>query len=158
MGIRRIEQLKRKKPFSPWDILPYAVILCVIGILFILFVFMREDKIRGVDIYSENTLICSYSFTDGLAVTDGYDGRVSAQAEEGMLFLTVYDEAGGFNRLLIDKQARSVRVIDADCSFHRDCTLMKEITTNEGVIVCLPHGLKIVASGEMGVDSELILG
>ncbi len=156
MGLKRIEQVKGRKPFSIWDVLVYALLLGVVLFLLLFFLLGKSEGIEGIRIFVQDELACSYSFGEGLQVEDTFFDKVNIREEGDFVYLTVGSEEG-YNVVQIDCKARVAQVIDADCSFHKDCTYMKEISSEDGAIICVPHGVKVVAlGGEEGVGAPVL--
>ncbi|MCI8343738.1 MAG: hypothetical protein HFE25_04750 [Clostridia bacterium] len=148
MSLRRIEQVKGKKPFAVWDLLIYGVLAVFIAVLFIVFVFGgNRDRTAGIRLVFREQVVYTYSFQEGGKAAQGWENRVALRTEGDTVFLTFYSDEEGkrFNTLMLDLKNGSAKMTNANCSRHKDCTFMEEITTQKGVIVCVPHGLKVLA-------------
>ncbi len=148
MSITRVEQVKKRKPFALWDLLVYGVIAAVIVILFAVFVFAADNTtITGVRIEREGTLLYTYTFGSGGEVVPAGEGLFEEQEKDGVVYVTVYQDTRHerYNILEINPNARTVKMHETNCSRHKDCMYMEEISTVSQVIVCVPHGLKILA-------------
>lgn len=162
MALRQIEQVKKRKPFALWDLAVYGALAMFIVILFIAFVFTADrSPIDGIRFVYDEETVYSYSFADGSFVADGWENRIEEERDGNELVVTFYeDEARSeYNVITIDLQRRAAKVTDTNCSRHKDCMYMKEIATVDGVIICVPHGLKILAlNGEENWGDGPILG
>ena len=72
---------------------------------------------------------------------------VEERSEDDLVYVTVYrdGEKGKYNTLVIDTEKRTIKMYETNCSAHKDCMYMAEISAVNGVIICVPHGLKITA-------------
>ncbi len=150
MAVKHIEQVKNGKPFRPADLIIYAAIAAVTIAFFIAFVFTRVSPpleklyadIGGIRVFS-------YDFiADVLTVAGGFEDRVASEETDGKLTVTVKTKKGGYNTVLIEKSGRA-SVSDSDCSFRRDCVHTAAITDAGGMIVCVPHELKIYSTRDI---------
>ena len=160
----RLEEIKKRKPFAVWDLLIYAILVAVILLLFGLFVFGGSGKAAsGIKITSLNgKVIYTYQYgkNKGEIAADWAD-RVEEKKENGILIVSIYfnDEKKDFNVLEIDTSAKTAFMRDANCSFRKDCTKTKSISSERDIIVCLPHKIKVCAlGGENGEISGPIIG
>lgn len=145
-----LEEVKKRGLFASWDLLVYAVLFVLIVLLFLVFVFGgTREQAAGIRVSVEGVEVYTYTYGQGGAVAVGWEKRVDEHEENGLLRVTVYtdEQLHGYNVIEIDEENKSARVIDANCSYHKDCTLMAAVTSESGVIVCVPHGLKILALG-----------
>lgn len=159
MSLSRVEQVKKRKPFAPWDLLVYGLLAVLILVLFAVFVFGADKSpVSGFRIESEGKVIYSYSFEKGAEIPAEFRESVSEKREDGFLFVTVTEEGGhGYNVLKIDLARKTAKMVDTDCSRHKDCLYMAEIASKSGVIVCVPHGLKVLAlDGEEDFDHPVL--
>lgn len=148
MSYQRVEQVKKRPPFALWDLLIYGLLAVAVVVLFIVFVFKADKSaIDGVQILFNDKVAYTYSFDEGGKPSEGFENRFTLAEEEEKLILTVYadGEREHFNRVEIDVESKSVKVTDSNCSRHRDCVFMDEIKTKSGVIICVPHAMKIIA-------------
>ncbi len=148
----RIEEIKKRKPFAIWDLLIYGILIAVILLLFGIFVFGGSGKAAdGIQITNlDGKLIYSYEYgkPKGKIALEWQD-RVEEKQEEGTLLVTVYFDAEkkDYNVLAIDLEKKTAKMRDANCSFRKDCTNTKAVTSERDIIVCLPHKLKVCALG-----------
>ncbi len=147
MKKRSVEDVKNGKYFSVWDIIPYAVVLVVAVALMLVFLLPDKEKMSGFYVEYGETRILSYDFpSDEFTVTSGCEDGVAVK-EENDGYTVEINTADGFNVFFVDKQNRTVKMIEADCSFTRDCTYMPAMEESGDSIICVPHKLKIIASG-----------
>lgn len=148
MGTQRIKFVKEKKPFAPLDVIVYAALAVLVAVLFAVFVFGADKTpLTGIRfVYGEETVF-TYSFADGASVSAGWEDRIAVEEEGDLVRVTFYADAEKteYNVLAIDKAQRMAKMEDANCSRRKDCMYMRPIETVSGVIVCVPHGLKITA-------------
>lgn len=149
--MNRIEEIKKRKPFAVWDLLVYGILVAVILALFIGFVFVnRGGHAKGIQITLHGTPVYTYEYGKGGRAEKGYESYIEEQTENGIVLVKIYSDETRkeYNLLAIDPQKRSAVMRDANCSFRKDCTHMPAVTSDLGVIVCLPHGLKVLALGQ----------
>lgn len=160
MAFRQLEQVKKRKPFALWDLLVYAVLALFIVVLFVVFVFAADKSpIDGIELVYDEKTIYTYSFTDGAEIAKGWESRIEEQTDGDILTVTFYEDEARteYNVISIDLAARTAKVTDTNCSRHKDCMYMKPVATPDGVIVCVPHGLKILAlNGEENWDDPVL--
>lgn len=142
--MNRISEIRSRKIFSAWDLFFYAA-LALLTVLLLLAVFLpkKGEEFAGIEILIGGETAYVYRFGEGGNVQKGYESAVREETEDGRVTVTVLTEQG-FNAIVIDETARSVFMRDSDCSFRRDCTRMKQISSASGAIVCLPHDLKVL--------------
>ena len=165
MSLKKVEQVKKDRFFKIWDVLIYAVVALVIAALF-LTVFLTRDTsaLTGVEGYYNNSLAFSYDFekqslnivlTANVRETEGEEGTVTLIfCEDGGSF----DEMRGYNIIVIDRSARTVKVTQTDCSNREDCVHTPAIQDSSGSIVCTPHRLRIIASDYASDGENLPIG
>lgn len=168
MSIKATEQLKKQRLFYSSDIIIYVIVAVLIVALFWVFVFTKPvinlSKVNFV--YSDGIegerVIFSYDFTtEKYVIAEGIWTDLIEVTEQdfGYLVKVGYPTAKTveYNLVKIDKSG-SVSVIDADCSFHKDCVKFPPITDGSGVIICVPHKLTIETEGSGDVGGDIILG
>ena len=143
--------MRNGKPFRPADLAVYGVIAVVIAALFLAFaVFKREGDATEIIAESNGERVFVYSFADGsLILNENFSGLVAKDVKDGVYTVVIYTdkEKTAFNTVIIERDGTTY-VSDADCSRRKDCTHMKAIDESGGTIVCVPHGLKIYATGD----------
>lgn len=144
MSGKKLDSIKSEKYFRVWDLVVYGVLALVIAALFLAVFLSRDDSpAGGIKISSYGTAVCVYDYqADKFTVFDGEIMEIESQSEEEVR-LIFHAERGGYNKIVIDKINKSVRVSDADCSLHRDCVFTPAITDNGSAISCPPHNMKI---------------
>ncbi len=157
MSLERVEEVKKRRPFSLWDILVYGVLAAFILILFVVFVFTADrSPISGIKIIYGGETVYSYAFDGDEEIASGWTDKIATEKNGEEYFVTLKTEKG-FNTLVIDLAKKSAKMRDTDCSRHKDCLYMAEVAAKNGVIVCVPHGLKILAlDGEEDFDHPTI--
>lgn len=154
MKKKSIEDVKNSKYFSVWDIIPYAVVLIVAAVLMLVFLLPEKDSMNGFYVeYGENRIL-TYDFSsDEFKVAEGYENNVDVKDEKGGYTVEI-NTGDGFNSFFVNIEKRTVKMIDTDCSFTRDCTYMPAIEESGDSIICVPHKLKIIAEGR-GLSSPV---
>ena len=145
--MNRLQEIKKRGFFSGWDALVYAVLLLFALALFLVFALGADRRaVEGFAVYCDGEQVYTYSFTKGGTVAEGWEENVS-QVTEGETVRVTVRTGGGYNVLTIDLANKSAKMTDADCSRGKDCTHMAAIARRDGVIVCVPHALKVLALG-----------
>lgn len=137
--------------FAPSDLAVYAVLLIVtVGLFFGAYFIGRGDFTRGIGIEWNGERIYTHEYGKSGVIGTGYESRVEVAAEGETVAVTVYsDEAKKeYNVVVIDLKSRSAFVKDANCSFRKDCTAMKPVSEKGGIIVCVPHKIKVISLTE----------
>lgn len=159
MSLKKIGQVKEEKYFRIWDLLVYGIIALMIAALF-LTVFLTKDNTpsEGFTVRRSDKIIFTYYYASGDYEADLTDGTVEIGEEDGgKLYVTFYTPDGsGYNVILIDKVEKSVKVVDADCSSHKDCVYTPAIDDNSSIISCPPHRLLIEPLGRETDDPQEI--
>lgn len=161
MAIKKIGQIKQSRWFRVWDLIVYGAVAVIIAALF-LAVFLTRDKSApdGFKISCDGREVFVYSFAE-----DKYESlspsKIGVEEENGeKLVFTVYtDDGNGYNKIEVNKVKKTVRVIDANCSAHKDCVYTPAITGGSSAIVCPPHGMIITPLGTAkDDDGNIIIG
>lgn len=148
MSLKKVGETKKDRGFKIWDLLVYGIVAVIIAVMFIV-VFAAKDTspLQSVCVYIDNNPVFEYDFVNGESTILKNDGCVEIIADsDEKLTLKFYFGNRGYNTVEIDKVSVSVTVTDADCG-SKDCTYMRDIVDNSGIIYCSPHRLKIVPGG-----------
>ena len=149
----RLEEIKNRKPFAVWDLLVYGILVAVIIILFAVFVFGGKNTAKGIEVLYGNERIYTYEYGKGGTVSAGWEAQIEEREDGETLLVTVKTGGDGsaYNVIAIDLKNKVATMRDANCyhkgSYHKGCVHMPDITSENGVIVCVPHGLKVIAFG-----------
>lgn len=159
MSLKKIEQLKADRGFLIWDLVIYGAVAVIIAVLFIVaFTAFDTDPLHGIKISvgSKTSLkyevIFEYEFGGEAKVLSD---TVSIEEDGNGITVTVKAENGDLNVLYIDKSAKSVKMINANCK-GKDCMLLP-INDNSGSITCNSHGLKVEPIVDKNWDSPDII-
>ena len=76
-------------------------------------------------------------------ISAGWQDKIE-EREEGDVLLVRITTEDGWNELAINDEAGTAVMHDADCSFRKDCTVMRAIGDGGSVITCIPHALKVL--------------
>ena len=146
---RSIKQLKQDKPFVKGDIIIYGVILTVIVILLCIFLIPQKQngaKLKGIEIYYEETLIYSYDFATEIGIESEYEKCSVVERKNGNITEVTIKVPEGENVLAIE--TNKVYMQDADCSPFPTCVNnFAPLRSGGSVIICMPHKIKIVSKG-----------
>ncbi len=152
----KLQAIKGGKPFFKWDIAVYTGIFSLLLLLVFWFVLPAKKQLNGVEIYCDGELVCSYSIESGGQIQAGWEEKISTRRVEERVEIRI--EKDGFNLLVLDLTARVAYMQDADCSTRKDCVCSAPITSAFGVIVCVPHAVKVCAMGGDDVIAPPVLG
>ena len=162
MSLKKIEQIKDNKPFKILDLVIYMAVLLSAAALFVAFYFTRErGELTGICVYYNSVEIFTYDFeNDEYKISDeSHIVNITDSAEAlSLRFVVNADNTeSDYNDIYIDKTAVSVTVTQADCSSHKDCCYMSDITNDSMEIYCTPHKLRITAVDFKPSGTDIIL-
>lgn len=143
---KNLSELKNSKPFYSFDLVIYLLVALFIGAAF-LFVFANKTNgdTLGFYVFYDNEIAAEYRYyEDNFNVKDGYSSHFSVDGDT-IRFYPNGSDATDYNVIAIDKDKKTVNVIDATCA-GKDCTF-QEVSKSGGFIYCAPHKLKIVPMG-----------
>lgn len=152
MSRKTVDNVRNGKPFRLLDLIVYGGLALAIIALFMAFVFFRPHSAIGkifVDVRGER--VVTYDFdTKALTVADGKAENVEVTKADGKTTLKIFvdDEHTEYNVIEIDDEKQSVSVTDANCSRHKDCVYSPAITSADGMIMCVPHELKVYGKSD----------
>lgn len=162
MSLERVDKVKAERGFRIWDLAVYGVIAALIVLFFCLFVFWADkSQLTGVKIS------CTQSFDTKTVFTydfrkDEYrllDGEHIAVTENNSRTLTLTYYADGektqYNRIVIDKEGRSVWVESANCP-NQQCVHFGKMTNSNQFISCSPHGYMVIEPQNYEVSGSQI--
>lgn len=136
------------KFFRLADLLVYGAAVLLIGALFLAAALIGGGQAEGFRVEVDGETVYSYRFGAGGEVSPEWAERVTEREEEGLLLVTVQVSEGEWNEIVIDDGAKSAAMRDANCSRRKDCCAMQPVGEGGGVIVCIPHGLRILPLSE----------
>ncbi len=163
MNLDKIKQVKTQKFFKKADVIIYIALVCLIVSLFWVFVFGKQtSSLQKVQfLYKENskeTCIFEYDFIKkSYIIDDQWKDKVTVVTDSDGMTVNVLTLNGEFNSVKILDLGK-VYVIDADCSFHKDCTKFTPITKGNQAIICVPHSLTILGVGDGIIQDEPSIG
>ncbi|MCQ2400216.1 MAG: NusG domain II-containing protein [Clostridia bacterium] len=132
--------VKNGKLFRIADVILYIILAVFVLSLFIGFTFLPKKESKGFCIQIDGKDALYYLF-DVKAVNKVYSFKdqckVEGNSETG--YTTLKD--GSTNVIFIDTEENSARVVYSDCK-SQTCVHSGKIYDN-GVIICVPHGVKI---------------
>lgn len=153
---RSIDELKKDKPFVKGDLIIYAVIVIVIVILLCVFLIPQkhdERKLKSIEIYYDEMLIYSYDFNSKTGMISVYEKCLVTEQTSGEVTEISIKVPEGENRLIIDKNGTYMQ--DADCSTFPTCVNnFAPLRSGGGIIVCMPHKIKVVS---IGIQSDEVI-
>lgn len=145
MAIKKIEQIKEGKWFRIWDSIAYGVIVAVTVALF-LGIFLSRDTspTDGIKISYNGVQVFTYDYASNESkVLCENNIEIISDTDEKLTLVFYTAERRGHNTVVIDKKEKSVRVVDADCSTHKDCVYTPALKDNSSIISCPPHSMLI---------------
>ena len=153
----RITQEKENKFFKKWDILIYAILIVLIGVLFLVILLPKSNQeIEAISMEYDGKEIFLYKFNEeSMQINSDY---ISYSVEGDKVYVVKFKEGIGsddFNIIRIDANNRVVTCDDANCSTSKDCTHMK-ITKPGDTIICIPHKLFVRAVSKSEIPDPVI--
>ncbi len=136
------------KFFRLADLLVYGAAVLLIAALFLAAALIGGERAEGVRVEVDGETVYTYKFGAGGEVSSEWAERVAEREEDGLILVTVQVSEGEWNEIVIDDGAKTVVMHDANCSRRRDCCAMQPVGEGGGVIVCIPHGLRILPLAE----------
>lgn len=160
MAIKKIEQIKKGKWFRIWDLVAYGVIVAVTVALF-LGIFLSRDKspASGIKISYNGVPVFTYDYSSDKYEISAENVEIVSDDSQKLTFVFYTQGKRGYNRIVIDKEEKSVKVVDADCSTHKDCVYTPALKDNSSIISCPPHSMLIEPLVRtMDDDGNIIIG
>ncbi|MDE7087298.1 MAG: NusG domain II-containing protein [Clostridia bacterium] len=161
MSRKKIGQIKEGKWFRIGDLIVYGVIAALLVALFLALFFTRDNSATdGIRLCYRGESVFEYDYhSDKYEIKKPENIVIESDTEE-KLQLTFYTYGrSGYNKVVIDKNAKSVRVTEADCSIRRDCVYTPAITDNSSVICCTPHALSVEPLlRKINDDGDIVIG
>ena len=146
MSKNRIDKIRNSRPFEKHDLVVYAVLILFVAVLFLSFVILPKKQNYGSFSVSKNgTNILTYSFDlDSLYIQSQFEHLIEKSEQNGQIYIKIFNDQNKtkFNTLLIDKNNKTVDVVEANCSSSKECVHMPKIA-GSGAIYCAPHALSI---------------
>lgn len=140
MSLKKVNEVKKDKGFKLFDLIIYGVIAVLVAVLFIVvFTTRNTDPLTGVKIYVKAQPVFEYEF--GGEINNLSPETITVEEKEGSITLTVQN-GDDLNVIYIDKSAKSVKMIEANCR-GGECMYLGTMNNNSKFIFCSPHGLKI---------------
>ncbi len=135
--------MKTRKAFAKFDLMLYAVLVFLVVLLFLFFVILPKNQTSdGFKVIAYEKQVFCFYYSDK-SYTISPDADITVENADGVYTITV-KLGEGFNVLQADTVNKTVKVIDANCSLHKDCVYTPALTGNNGGIVCVPHSLQIL--------------
>ena len=147
VGLKKevVQFIKSNKPFRIYDIIVYAGVLIVLLALFLAFLLPSGASSNGFEVLLGGERVLSYEYSsDNLTVLEKFNNSVTIN-DDGSITIYTSTDKSAFNTISINKEEKTVKVIDANCSIKKDCVHTPELKGESGAIICLPHGLKIIS-------------
>lgn len=137
-------ETKKRTFFTKRDVAVYIILAVVIATLFAAFViFPRKTESKGFCAYAEGKLLFTYYYESDKTVVTEY-GKNRTERSGDKIYIYCDEARSGFNELTVDRENKTVKVTDSDCSKTRDC-VYEPALKNGGAIYCVPHKLKITS-------------
>lgn len=139
-------KIKAQKPFEIFDFIAYAVTAVFVTVLFFAFVVIpTHSAAEGFKVLIDNVTVLVFKYDDNsMTVTPSFTDTVEYDNEAHTLTIYTDEEKSDYNVLYVDAQARSVKMIDANCSHSKDCVYFRPVTSDAGFIYCAPHKLTVL--------------
>lgn len=146
MSLKKIEQIKKAKWFSVWDLIAFGALIIISVALIIAFTVGRDKTaLEGFYLSYGGVRVFTYDFGEGEADVILTDNIEMGEIEDGCFTVRFYtDGKKGFNDVFVDTVKRTVEVTASNCSTHKDCVYTPKLQYNSSTpIICTPHALSI---------------
>lgn len=146
MSLKKIEQIKKAKWFSVWDLIAFGALIIISVALIIAFTVGRDKTaLEGFYLSYGGVRAFTYDFDDGEADVILTDNIEMGEIEDGCFTVRFYtDGKKGFNDVFVDTVKRTVEVTASNCSTHKDCVYTPKLQYNSSTpIICTPHALSV---------------
>lgn len=146
MSLKKIEQVKTGKWFKIWDLIVYGLLIGTIVALILIFALAGKGKVLdGITVSYKGEQVFTYSFTEGTyEIAKAENLEVDKDVDDELILTFYTDGKAGYNRIVIDKKNKRVKVTESDCSTHKDCVHTPALSGTRSVpILCTPHALAI---------------
>lgn len=146
MSLKKIEQIKKAKWFSVWDLIAFGAVIIISVALIIAFTVGRDKTaLEGFYLSYGGVRAFTYDFGEGEADVILTDNIEMGEIEDGCFTVRFYtDGKKGFNDVFVDTVKRTVEVTASDCSTHKDCVYTPKLQYNSSTpIICTPHALSV---------------
>lgn len=135
------------------DLIIYAAItLLVLSLFLIPLLSCNNSALKGFDVYKDGNLILSFNFDneEDFFIDKNSERLVEISYQENKTLIKVYtdENKNDYNLVCANLLEKSVYITESTCSFKKDCVHFKPIVNGNGVIICQPHGIKILPKGE----------
>ena len=140
------KKIKKRGYFGWGDLIVYGSVgILIAALFFIAFFCIRTSPAEGIAVERNGVVVYTYTFDKGGSIAEEFKDLIEERTDENAVQITVYTDQSKtqYNVILIDLDRRSARITDANCSFHKDCTTMKSVSADGGVIVCILHKIKV---------------
>ncbi len=135
------EKFKNSAPFNKADIIVYACLLTAVLLLFLIFVILpNKTNSQGFNVSVGDTEVLEFFYNDSRLYVKS-DLYVVEHDSKNCTVTVYIDGKTEYNIIKYDCQNKTVKITESSCRGN-DCVSFAEISDN-GVIYCLPHNLKI---------------
>ncbi|MBO5713824.1 MAG: NusG domain II-containing protein [Clostridia bacterium] len=139
----QIERFSKSLVFYKKDLILYGLVVLSIVLLFtFLVVIPKTSTPQGFSVSVDEKVVCTFDFSSRELTIDNADFEIVHDKENYSITVYTLDKKG-FNVINYDCSNYTVRVTESNCPTH-DCIKFLELSSNNGIIYCLPHGLKIL--------------
>lgn len=146
MSLKKIEQIKKAKWFTLWDLIAFGAVIIISVALIIAFTVGRDKTaLEGFYLSYGGVRAFTYDFGEGEADVILTDNIEMGEIEDGCFTVRFYtDGKKGFNDVFVDTVKRTVEVTASNCSTHKDCVYTPKLQYNSSTpIICTPHALSV---------------
>lgn len=146
MSLKKIEQIKKAKWFSVWDLIAFGAVIIISVVLIVAFTVGRDKTaLEGFYLSYGGVRAFTYDFGEGEADVILTDNIEMGEIEDGCFTVRFYtDGKKGFNDVFVDTVKRTVEVTASNCSTHKDCVYTPKLQYNSSTpIICTPHALSV---------------
>lgn len=130
----------------------FDFILFIVAVLITIscFIFSFATKKSGTDsfsVYKNENLVLTFDYSSSvLKVEEEYKKLTEITEIESKIYIKIFTDKDkkDFNVLFVDLNEKTVKITESTCSLRKDCVHTPAIKNGSGVIICMPHGLKII--------------
>lgn len=142
--MKNARRVREGRYFRLADLLIYGGVLLLVAALFLWAALRQRDGAEGFRVEADGVTVYTYTFGTGGEIAAGWSDRVTESAEGDLLLIRIRTSDEEWNEIAVDETARTAVMRDANCSRHKDCCAMLPVGGGGEVIVCIPHGLRVV--------------
>ena len=151
MNEREKKAVSNNAVFKKPDLILYLLVVIIVAVCFLIPIFTHGQNKNSFSVYKGEELVLTFDFESGDCKIENQFTElvIKSPTVDNSVSITIFTnlEKTEYNELLVDLENYSVKVVKSNCSLRKDCVHTPALEKGEGVIICLPHDLKIVPTG-----------